>query len=109
MWHHARVRAPDEGAHMNLGRRRLRLAAVAGMAAVALTAAGCGSSGSRTPGNTNGGVSLNNRLPGINPGTGTPKQGGTPKFRGPRDIDFMDYNISYHTPGHQGPRVWVRG
>ncbi len=94
---------------MNLGRRRLRLAAVAGMAAVALTAAGCGSSGSSTPGNNGGGVSLNNGLQAINPGTGTPKQGGTLNLLGTGDIDFMDYNISYYTIGYLGQRMWVRG
>src|SRR5258707_13705340 len=100
MWHHARVRAPDEGAHMNLGRRRLRLAAVAGMAAVALTAAGCGSSGSRKPGNNGGGVSLNNGLQAIKPGPGTPKQGGALNRPATRHIDFTAYNINYSNTGH---------
>src|SRR5260221_3708371 len=104
------TRAParhDEGVHMHLLRRKLRLAAVAAVAAVALAAAGCGSSGSNsTSGN---GVSLNNGLQGLNPGTGAAKRGGTLNLLGTGGVDFMDYNISYYTIGYLGQRMWVRG
>src|SRR5260370_14853657 len=93
------TRAParhHEGAHMNLGRRKLRLAAAAATAAVALIAAGCPSSGTSSSGGSRA-VSLNNGLQGLNPGTGTPKSGGTLNLLGTGDVDFMDYNISYYT------------
>jgi peptide/nickel transport system substrate-binding protein len=94
---------------MKLGRRKLRLAAVAGIAAASLIAAGCGSSGSSTPGAKTGAVSLNSGLQGLNPGTGAPKTGGTLNLLGVGDVDFMDPNISYYTIGYLGQRMWIRG
>jgi peptide/nickel transport system substrate-binding protein len=95
---------------MNLGKRKLRLAAVAVAAAVALVAAGCSTSSSNnssSPGH--GAVSLNSGLQGLNPGTGTPVRGGTLNMLGVGDVDYMDYNISYYTAGYEGQRMWVRG
>jgi peptide/nickel transport system substrate-binding protein len=103
---HARARH-DEGAHMHPGRRKLRLAAVAGVAAAALITAGCGSSGSSSPGT--GGVSFNSGLQGLNPGTGSPKSGGTLNMLGDGDVDYMDYNASYYTIGYLAQRMWDRG
>src|SRR5260370_23637783 len=107
------ARAParhDEGAHMNLGKRRLRLAAVAVAAAVALVAAGCSTSSSnKSSSSGHGAVSTNNGLQGLNPGTGTPVRGGTLNMLGTGDVDYMDYNISYYTTGYEGQRMCVRG
>jgi peptide/nickel transport system substrate-binding protein len=96
---------------MNLGRRKLRLAAVAGIAAASLIAAGCSSSGTSAPSGTsgNGSVSLNSGLQGLNPGTGTPQKGGTLNMLGTGDVDWMDPNISYYTIGYLGQRMWIRG
>jgi peptide/nickel transport system substrate-binding protein len=94
---------------MNLGKRKLRLAAVAVAAAVALVAAGCSTSSSNSSSSGPGAVSLNNGLQGLNPGTGTPKRGGTLNLLGTGDVDYMDYNISYYTTGYEGQRMWVRG
>src|SRR5215470_7176184 len=106
------TRAParhDEGAHMHLGRRKLRVAAVAVLAAVAMVAAACGSSGSSSSSGKGAGVSLNDGLQGLNPGTGAPQRGGTLNMLGTGDVDFMDYNVSYYTIGYLGQRMWVRG
>ena len=96
---------------MNLGKRKLRLAAVAVAAAVALVAAGCSTSSSNNNSSSSGpgAVSLNNGLQGLNPGTGTPVRGGTLNLLGTGDVDYMDYNISYYTTGYEGQRMWVRG
>jgi peptide/nickel transport system substrate-binding protein len=106
------TRAParhDEGAHMHLGRRKPRVAAVAVLAAVAMVAAACASSGSSSTSTKGAGVSLSNGLQGLNPGTGAPQRGGTLNMLGTGDVDFMDYNISYYTIGYLGQRMWVRG
>jgi peptide/nickel transport system substrate-binding protein len=108
------TRAParhDEGAHMHLGRRKLRLAAVAVVAAVAMAAAACSSSSSSNSSGGHGGgaVSLNSGVQGLNPGTGTPKRGGTLNLLGTGDVDYMDPNISYYTTGYEGQRMWARG
>jgi peptide/nickel transport system substrate-binding protein len=78
-------------------------------AAVALVAAGCSTSSSNSSSSGPGAVSLNNGLQGLNPGTGTPKRGGTLNLLGTGDVDYMDYNISYYTTGYEGQRMWVRG
>jgi peptide/nickel transport system substrate-binding protein len=95
---------------MHLGRRKPRLAAVAVLAAVAMVAAACGSSGGSSSTSGKGaGVSLDNGLQALNPGTGAPQRGGTLNMLGTGDVDFMDYNISYYTIGYLGQRMWVRG
>jgi peptide/nickel transport system substrate-binding protein len=79
---------------------------VAGLAALALVAAACGtSSGSTSP----TAVSPNSGLQGLNPGTGTPQRGGTLNMLGIGDVDYMDYNVSYYTVGYMAERMWVRG
>jgi peptide/nickel transport system substrate-binding protein len=52
---------------------------------------------------------LNSGLQGLNPGTGTPKQGGTLNLVGTGDVTYMDYNISYYTIDALGQRLWQRG
>src|SRR6266568_460172 len=80
----------------------------AGLAALALAVSACGSSGT-SPSGTGGKVTLNSGLQGLNPGTGTPKKGGTLNMLGIGDVDYVDYNISYYTIGGLGQREWVRG
>ncbi len=82
--------------------------ALAGLAALALAVSACGSSGT-SPSGTGGKVTLNSGLQGLNPGTGTPKKGGTLNMLGIGDVDYVDYNISYYTIGGLGQREWVRG
>lgn len=93
---------------MHLERHKLRFAAVAGVAAVAMVAAACGNTGSGST-SGKGTVSLNSGLQGVNPGTGASKRGGTLNMLGIGDVDYMDYNISYYSIGYLGQRMWVRG
>lgn len=90
-------------------RKRSRaLTSGVGLAALALIAAACGGSSSPSPGGS-GSVSLSSGVQGINPGTGTPKSGGTLNMLGEGDVDYMDPNISYYTIGYLGQRPWIRG
>jgi peptide/nickel transport system substrate-binding protein len=81
--------------------------AVAGLAVLAMAAAACGSSGTKTGGGGN--VSLTNGLQAVNPGTGAPHRGGTLNMIGDGDVDYMDYNASYYTIGYLSQRMWDRG
>ena len=83
--------------------------AAVGLAALALVATACGgSSGSPSTGSSSGSGSQAFGLQGVNPGTGTPKKGGTLNMLGQGDVDFMDYNVSYYTIGALGQRPWLR-
>ena len=84
-------------------------AAAVGVAALALVATACGGSsgGGSTSTGTSGG-SQTYGLQGLNPGSGTPKSGGTLNMLGQGDVDFMDYNVSYYTIGALGQRPWLR-
>jgi peptide/nickel transport system substrate-binding protein len=44
----------------------------------------------------------------IDPGTGTPKAGGTLHMLGVGDVDFMDPNITYFTTGYLAARMYSR-
>src|SRR5216683_6763591 len=81
--------------------------AVAGLAVLALVATACG--GSTSTAGKKAQVSLNNGLQALNPGTGTPKSGGTLNLVGVGDVTYMDYNISYYTIDALGQRMWQRG
>src|ERR1039457_4635380 len=82
---------------------------VSGLAALALVATACGSSStSPSSSSTGSGASLSSGLQALNPGSGTPKAGGTLNMLGIGDVDFMDYNISYYTIGGLSQRMWVR-
>ena len=83
-----------------------------GLVALATAVAACGgsSSSSGSPGKSNSGsTSLSSGTQGINPGSGTPKSGGTLNMLGQGDVDYMDPNISYYTIGYLGQRPWIRG
>ena len=80
--------------------------AVTALAAIALLAAACSSSSTST--GTQGGSTVVG-WQGVNPGSGSPKSGGTLNMLGQGDVDYMDYNISYYTIGSIGQRMWVRG
>jgi peptide/nickel transport system substrate-binding protein len=90
-------------------RKRSRgLVAGTGLAALALLAAACGGGGSTSNGSSpsQGNVAGQSAL---NPGTGSPKSGGTLNVLGQGDVDYMDPNISYYSIGYLGARMWVRG
>ena len=85
-------------------------AAAVGLAVLALVATACGgSSGSTSTGSSSGSGSQAFGLQGVNPGSGTPKEGGTLNMLGQGDVDFMDYNVCYYTIGALGQRTWLRG
>jgi peptide/nickel transport system substrate-binding protein len=88
-------------------RRRMRgYRAVAGLAVLALAVAACSGSTAKTspgPSPTIAGFQ------GLNPGSGTPREGGTLYMLGQGDVDVMDYNLSYYAIGYLGQRPWVRG
>jgi peptide/nickel transport system substrate-binding protein len=79
----------------------------AALAALALLAAAC-SSGSTSSTGTPSGPTIAG-WQGVNPGSGTPKSGGTLNMLGQGDVDYMDYNISYYSVGSTAQRMWVRG
>jgi peptide/nickel transport system substrate-binding protein len=88
-------------------RKRTRgYAAVVGLAALALVVAACGGSSTTKTTSPTGTTS---GYQGLNPGTGTPKKGGTLNMLGQGDVDFMDPNISYYTIGGLAQRMWIRG
>ena len=91
-------------------RKRSRvLASGVGLVAAASVVAACSSSSSSGSGSTSGSTSLSSGTQGINPGSGTPKSGGTLNMLGTGDVDYMDPNISYFTIGYLGERPWIRG
>jgi peptide/nickel transport system substrate-binding protein len=92
---------------MPMRKRPRGFVAVVGLAALALVVAACG--GSTTKTSTGSGTSTTSGFQGLNPGTGTPKMGGTLNMLGQGDVDFNDYNISYYTIGQLAQRMWVRG
>jgi len=83
--------------------------ALSGLAVAALAVAACSSSATPPAASSSGAPSLNSGLQGLNPGTGTPKQGGTLNLVGTGDVTYMDYNISYYTIDALGQRLWQRG
>jgi len=90
-------------------RGRMTMAVGGGVVALALVAAGCSSSSSSTGNNTAGGSNqLHSGVQALNPGTGSPKTGGTLRMLGAGDVDYMDYNASYYTIGYLAQRMWQR-
>src|ERR1035441_512061 len=89
-------------------RKRTRgYGAVVGLAALALVVAACGGSSTTKPGTSPTGTTAG--FQGLNPGSGTPKKGGTLNMLGQGDVDYMDYNISYYSIGELAQRLWLRG
>ncbi len=92
-------------------KRSQAFASSVGVIAVAAVIAACGgssSSGGGT-GKSGGSTSLSSGTQGINPGSGSPKSGGTLNMLGQGDVDYLDPNISYYTIGYLGQRPWIRG
>ena len=88
-------------------RKRSRgLMAGTGLAVLALAVTACGGGGSTS--NTPSGAASPG-LQGLNPGTGSPKSGGTLNMLGQGDVDYMDPNLSYYSIGYLGQRMWIRG
>jgi peptide/nickel transport system substrate-binding protein len=83
-----------------------------GVVALAAVVAACGGSSSSTGGGsggkTGGTTSLSSGVQGINPGSGSPKSGGTLYMLGQGDVDYMDYNISYYSIGQLAQRLYQR-
>ena len=92
-------------------KRSKAFASGVGLVAAASVIAACSSSGSSSSGGSgnSGSTSLSSGTQGINPGSGSPKSGGTLNMLGTGDVDFMDPNISYYTIGYLGQRPWIRG
>ncbi len=90
-------------------KRSKAFASGVGLIAVASLAAACGGSSPSGGSGGSGSVSLSSGTQGLNPGSGTPKSGGTLNMLGTGDVDFMDPNISYYTIGYLGQRPWIRG
>jgi peptide/nickel transport system substrate-binding protein len=90
-------------------KRTTAFASGVGLTALAVVVAGCGGSSSSSSGGGSGSVSLSSGVQGVNPGSGTPKSGGTLNMLGTGDVDYMDYNISYYSIGTLGQRPWLRG
>ncbi len=83
-----------------------------GVVALAAVVAACGgsssSSGGGSGGKTGGTTSLSSGVQGLNPGSGSPKSGGTLYMLGQGDVDYMDYNISYYSIGQLAQRMYQR-
>ena len=92
---------------MSMRKRSRGVAAGVGLAVLALVAAACGGSSGTTTGSSSGGTQAGQQ--GLNPGSGTPKKGGTLYMLGSGDIIYMDYNISYYTIDSLSQRLWQRG
>lgn len=79
--------------------------AVAGVTALAACSSSSSSKG--TTGGT-GTSAVAAGWTGLNPGTGTPKTGGTLNMVGISDVDHMDYDIGYYTTDYEVMRLDVR-
>ncbi len=90
---------------MSMRKRSRGMAAGVGLAVLALVAAACGGS-SGTTGSSKTAVTANQQ--GLNPGTGTPKKGGTLNMLGDGDVIYLDYNISYYSIDYLAQRLWQR-
>ena len=91
-------------------KRSKAFASSVGLVAAVSVIAAC-SSGSSSSGGSggSGSTSLSSGTQGLNPGSGSPKSGGTLNMLGLGDVDYMDPNISYFTIGYLGERPWIRG
>ena len=93
---------------------RLRATGVATAAvAMSVLAAACssspssgGSTGSSTSPSSSAGSAGGAQA--LNPGTGTPKKGGTLNEVGVSDVQFMDYDVAYYATHSQMLRLTVR-
>ena len=95
---------------VSMRKRSKAFASGVGLVAAASVIAAC--SGSSSTGGTGGSgssVSLSSGTQGLNPGSGSPKSGGTLNMLGTGDVDYMDSNISYYSIGYLGQRPWLRG
>jgi peptide/nickel transport system substrate-binding protein len=80
-----------------------------GLTALAVALAACGGSSASGSGGGTGSQSLASGVQGVNPGSGTPKSGGTLNMLGIGDVDYFDYNVTYYTIGYLAQRPWIRG
>ena len=93
-------------------KRSYAFGSVVGVVALATAVAACGGSSSSGSGGKSssgsGSTSLNSGTQGVNPGTGSPKSGGTLYMLGQGDVDYVDYNISYYSIGGLAQRMYQR-
>ena len=91
---------------------RWRTMSAVGAVAVTVLAAACSSSPSSSSSGAGPSASSSTGtvtgFQGRNPGTGTPKSGGTLNEIGVSDVDFMDYDVGYYTTDYQVLRLTVR-
>jgi peptide/nickel transport system substrate-binding protein len=97
-------------------RRRQSIAALSGIAALAMVATACGSSSSGGGGTQGGGAPAPNNGTGatgyvkyVQNAGGTPVKGGVLNVLGTGDVDFLDPNITYYTLGSAVSRLINRG
>ena len=90
-------------------KRSKAFASGVGLVAAASVIAACSSSSTGGTGGSGSSVSLTSGTQGLNPGSGSPKSGGTLNMLGTGDVDYMDPNISYYSIGYLGQRPWIRG
>jgi peptide/nickel transport system substrate-binding protein len=95
---------------MSMRKRSQAFVSSVGVVALAAVVAACGGSSSSggSTGKTGGTTSLSSGTQGINPGSGSPKSGGTLYMLGQGDVDYIDYNISYYSIGQLGQRMYQR-
>src|ERR1700753_4005925 len=96
----------------SMRKRSKAFASGVGLVALATAVAACGGSsssgGSGSSSSGSGSKSLDSGTQGINPGSGSPKSGGTLNMLGQGDVDYMDYNISYYSIGQLAQRLYQR-
>jgi peptide/nickel transport system substrate-binding protein len=93
-------------------RPRKSVAAVAGLAALAIVATACGSSssgGTKASPTTSASTGTSGSFVQYSYNGGTPVKGGTLNVLGTGDVDYMDPNITYYTLGAAVARLYNRG
>jgi peptide/nickel transport system substrate-binding protein len=88
---------------------RRRYLAIAGLAGLMLAGVACSGGAPASSSAPSAGASLSTGQRALNRGSGTPRRGGTLTMLGIKDVDFMDYNLTYYSAGVLGLRMWVRG
>ena len=95
--------------------RHFRLRAVGAATAVGVTVLAAACSSSSSTGSASGGGSSPSSSStslagnqGLNPGTGSPKTGGTLNEVGVSDVEFMDYDVAYYSTDDQVTRLTLR-
>jgi peptide/nickel transport system substrate-binding protein len=83
--------------------------AIIGLVVLMLAGVACSGGAPASSSPPPAGASLSTGQQALNPGSGTPRRGGTLNMLGIKDVDFMDYNLTYYSAGVLGLRMWARG